>query len=211
MRRPTRRGVALVGAVLVAACAGPVVRLQRNDVVPGALALVAVAPFHPAPDFRGSPEPGSPSAEEAAQLVARFVSEGFQQQGIEVVAPSDVELAFEGRGEAVPREPTALAPRLAEQLGATSVLLGTVHRFRERLGEPLGAQRPASVGFELALYAAPSGQRLWTARFDETQQALSENVLHARRYPGGGTRWLSAAELARWGAAQTIEQLREQQ
>jgi hypothetical protein len=56
------------------------------------------------------------------------------------------------------------------------------------------------VAFEVTLFAAPSGQKLWSARFDETQRALSENVLNARRYPGGGTRWLTAAELARWGA-----------
>ncbi len=52
----------------------------------------------------------------------------------------------------------------------------------------------------VALYAAPSGEKLWTARFDETQESLMANPLKARRYPGGGTRWLSAAEFARWGA-----------
>lgn len=209
MRRAARRGVALASVGVAFACSGPPVRVESYEVEPGALDRVAVAPFLAAPEFQGAPEAGSPAAAEAAQLVARFVSEGFQEQGIDVVAPSDVALAFAGRGEAVPRDPAALASRLAEQLGVTAVLLGTVHRFRDRRGEALGAQRPASVGFEIALYAAPSGRPLWKARFDETQLALSDNVLRARHYPGGGTRWLTAAELARWGAAQTIEQVRE--
>ena len=36
--------------------------------------------------------------------------------------------------------------------------------------------------------------------FDETQVDLSADPARARRYPGGGLRWLSAAELAQWGA-----------
>jgi hypothetical protein len=63
------------------------------------------------------------------------------------------------------------------------------------------------VAFEVTLYAAPSGKKLWTARFDETQQSLNERPLDASRYPGGGTRWLTAAELARWGADATAESL----
>jgi hypothetical protein len=80
------------------------------------------------------------------------------------------------------------------------VLLGKVYRFREREGQALGASRAASVGYEVTLFEAPGGRRLWTSRFDETQQALTENIFNAQRYPGGGRRWLTAAELARWGA-----------
>jgi hypothetical protein len=80
------------------------------------------------------------------------------------------------------------------------VLLGKVYRYREREGQALGASRAASVGYEVTLFEAPGGRRLWTSRFDETQQPLTENVFNAQRYPGGGRRWLTAAELARWGA-----------
>ena len=88
----------------------------------------------------------------------------------------------------------------ASKFGATAVLLGRVERYRERGGEAFGTSRPASVAFEVTLFSAPDGRRLWRARFDETQQSLGSNVLNAPRYPGGGTRWLSAGELARWGA-----------
>ena len=52
---------------------------------------------------------------------------------------------------------------------------------------------------------APGGEQLWRATFDERQQALSENVFNAARYPGRGSRWLSAGELARWGAEEVAQ------
>ena len=39
--------------------------------------------------------------------------------------------------------------------------------------------------------------------------AISANPLLARKYPGGGTRWLSAAELTRWGADEIVRTLPE--
>jgi hypothetical protein len=77
-----------------------------------------------------------------------------------------------------------------------------VGRYRERTG---GAQETgaASVWFEAALYTAPAGEKLWSGVFNETQRPISDNVFSATRYPGGGARWLSAEELARWGAEQT--------
>jgi hypothetical protein len=38
--------------------------------------------------------------------------------------------------------------------------------------------------------------------FDRTQQSLLENVLLTPRYPGGGTRWLTAGEFAQFGAGE---------
>ena len=71
----------------------------------------------------------------------------------------------------------------------------------------MGSTSPASVAFELVLYGLPDGRRLWSGVFDETQIPLSDGPVRARRYPGGGTRWLSAGELARWGAGQAAEAL----
>jgi hypothetical protein len=79
-------------------------------------------------------------------------------------------------------------------------VLGKLLRWREREGSAAGSTRPASVAFEVSLYEAPSARKLWTGRFDETQQAITEAILRARQYPGGGTRWLTAQEFARWGA-----------
>jgi hypothetical protein len=185
-----------------------VVKLRAYAPARGALRKVVVVPFTSRPELaRSAPEDGV-SAASAAELVARFAAEALAARGIPVVPASDFAIALTGESSLTQHLGASEAAELAAQeFGATAVLLGEVWRYRERVGEALGASRPASVGFELTLFQAPSGQKLWSARFDETQQALSENVLNARRYPGGGTRWLTAAELARWGAKAAADAL----
>jgi hypothetical protein len=185
---------------------GPVVPAQSFGPAAEALRKVAVVPFYP---LAPSTAPGSSTAGtswEDAALVAGFLSEALAGQGIPVVSPNDVEIAFTGHGQPVPRlDPQATAARCAGDFGATGVVLGRVLRFREREGSAAGTTRPASVAFELTLYQAPTARKLWVGRFDETQQAITEAILRTRQYPGGGTRWLTAAELARWGAGEAAK------
>ena len=205
---PARALGALGLAVAALACAQagigprPVVTDQPFHVPTSSLGKIAVVPFYPTPELgRGLPG-GSPlGAADAADLIATFVTDALREQGFAVVPPSDLLGAFVSQGRPIPRldqrEAGALAAR---EFGASAVLLGKVYRYREREGQALGAQRPASVGYELTLFEAPEGRRLWTSRFDETQQPLTADIFNAQRYPGGGRRWLTAAELARWGA-----------
>jgi len=193
---------------------GPVVRQERISGEANALGKVAVIPFYPAETLEAAPAQGGggepvPKARwEIAALVSNQVSEALVTEGVPVVAPSDVELAFVGEGHPVPRlDPLAAARLAGGSFGATSVLLGKVVRYREREGGAAGSIRPASVAFEVSLHHVPSGRRLWTGRFDETQQSLTANVFRARQYPGGGTRWLSASEFAHWGAAEVVRSL----
>ena len=65
----------------------------------------------------------------------------------------------------------------------------------------------ARIAFEVSLFDARTGGRLWRARFDETQPSLTENVARVRQYPGRGARWLSANELAGWGAERIVHNL----
>jgi hypothetical protein len=162
-----------------------------------------------------SDEPSGTQGPEAAAVLTRIASEAFAAAGLDVIPASDVAQVFEAAGQPVPRDDrAALAAAAAREFGATAVLSGTVYRYRERSGGELGTTQPASVGIELVLHTAPGARQLWTARFDHTQQALSENALVAARYPGKGSRWLTAAELARWGldtaAKQVADQLAEQ-
>ncbi len=184
---------------------GPIVREMRFAPTADWMGRLAVMPFY-APPREGSFE--GVSGWEAAALVSRFVSEALARSGVPVIPAGDLDLAFQGAGQVTPRlDGVAAAEVAARKFGATAVLTGQVTRYRERPGQALGTSRPASVGFELRLYTAPAGEKLWTARFDETQQPLSENVLHTRRYPGRGTRWLTAAELARWGVQAAVDAL----
>ena len=201
----------LVAVAFVACSKGQeVVRHRTYALDPGALVKVAVAPFYPA---RRAALPGGPTSGPtitSADLVSHFVAEAMLAEGMNTIAPNDLVIAFEGSGQVLPRQDVgAIAALAATEFGATSVVVGTVSRYRERSGEALGSRSPASVHFELTLYRAPGGERLWSAHFDQTQSSIGENVLVARQYPGFGTRWLSAAELARWGAERVIAELPE--
>ncbi len=194
-------GLAVCIALTACPKPAPVVQQRTYAVSAGSLRKVAVMPFYPRPELAASAAGSGLSSAEVAELVSTFVTEALAAQGIAVVAPSDLVTAFVAAGMATPRlDPRAAASTAARKFGATAVLLGEVYRWRDRSGGRRGTSQAASVGYEMTLYQAPSGRRLWTSRFDETQRPITENVFNAPRYPGGGTRWLTAAELARWGA-----------
>ena len=198
--------VALVG--LGCTNPGSVLQWQSYAAQHVAVRRIAVIPLSPNSLFVPGPPPNDIDGATAAGLMGRFLAEAIADRDQSVIPPSDLALAFATSGREVPPDdPAAAAELAAAKFSATGVLIGSVSRYRERSGEALGALRPAGVAFEVTLYAAPGGKKLWGARFDETQQAFMDNPLKARRYPGGGTRWLKAAELARWGADQVAKAL----
>jgi hypothetical protein len=208
--RLTPRRVGTVGLVAlgIAACPKPAPIVQHNTYAKtsGLFERIAVAPLQPSPRMLSASAPTGVSGVEAAELVSRFLAEAIEERGVEVIPASDTSLAIQGASESVSlSDPGSVAALAARKFGATAIVLGEVTRYREREGGAGGAFRPASVGFVLTLYSAPEALRVWSARFDETQQSMSANVARARKYPGRGTRWLTAAELARWGIDNAIE------
>jgi len=163
------------------------------DQAQSGVTAVAVAPF----DSRGRNE--GPEAA-AAPVVARQVAEAISARGINVIPPEDVARAMQKAGLPVDAKPAEIAALTQAKFGANVLLDGQVTRFRDRRGENLGAASPASVGFFVTLYQAPAGTKLWSASFDETQAPISANLFNMARYPGGGSRWLTAEELSKWGA-----------
>jgi hypothetical protein len=207
---PRRVGAVGLAALGIAACAKPAPIVQHNTYAKtsGLFERIAIAPLQPSPRMLSANAPGGVSGVEAAELVSRFLAEAIEERGVQVIPASDTALAIQGASEPVSlSDPRSVAALVARKFGATSIVLGQVTRYREREGGAGGAFRPASVGFVLTLYSAPEALRVWSARFDETQQSLSANVARARKYPGRGTRWLTAAELARWGIENAIAAL----
>lgn len=208
MPRLTRRivrGGALVavaaGALALGGCASVV---QTRDYpgleqAAGSIRSVAVIPF----EARSRAEGGATKegAEAAgAPVVARQVAEALSARGLNVIPPEDVARAMQGAGVAADAKPEQLAALAAEKFGANAIVTGQVWRYRDRRGQNLGAASPASVGFQVVLFQAPKAERLWSAAFDETQEPMSANLFNLGRYPGGGSRWLTADELSKWGA-----------
>ncbi len=99
--------------------------------------------------------------------------------------------------------------RLGELVYADAVIFGRILRYRERVGESWGAKSPASVSFVLDLWDVKRGDRVWSARFDETQKSLSENLLAIGDIPKRGVKWLTADELALHGVKKAVNHLHQ--
>ena len=192
--------VLLVGATGCSTWFPDFVQEQRFEKVPP-ISCIAVVPFYPSAWLSQENSGSGTSGFDAAALLSRFVTEALAKRDVKVVAPDDVQTAFEGQGLVTPRAaPEAAALLASKQFGADAILLGEVRRYREREGSSYGSLAPASVEFQLTLYSAPDGTKLWIGHFDQTQPALTSSLFVAMRYPGGGSRWLTVVQLAQWGA-----------
>jgi len=207
--------MAAVAMLALAGCSAvrpaPVVRNQTLRIPQGTLEKVAVVPFSHKDTLLKYSGEGSVSPETAAELVARFMTDAMAKRGIRVIPASDLATAINAQGlKAADINPRVAAELAAREFGATAIMVGQVSRYRERSGEKYGAKSSASVAFSATIYSADPVQRVWSSQFDETQRALFEDIANARRYPGGGMRWLTAAELAQWGAESAVGTLPSQ-
>ncbi|HEX5020503.1 MAG TPA: hypothetical protein VFX54_07585 [Candidatus Binatia bacterium] len=109
--------------------------------------------------------------------------------------------------------PPASEPMRSRQIGqmvyADAVLTGRVQRYRERVGDEWGAKSPASVAFVLDLIDVRRGDVIWSARFDETQKSLSENIFAIGDIGQRGVRWLTAEQLTQEGVRKALAQLHQ--
>jgi hypothetical protein len=89
---------------------------------------------------------------------------------------------------------------VGKELGAEGIVIGYVYRFRERKGEPLAAEKPASVAFEIHMIRVEDGVLVWREAFDRTQTSLMEDLLHVSSW-----KWVTAEELAAGGLEQALK------
>jgi TolB-like protein len=99
--------------------------------------------------------------------------------------------------------------QIGELVFADAVMVGRVLRFRERIGDDWGVKSPASVAFVLDLIDVRRGDVIWSARFDETQKALSDNIFGLGDIGQRGVRWLTAEQLAMDGVKKAVGQLHQ--
>jgi len=97
--------------------------------------------------------------------------------------------------------------QLGKELNVDFILVGYLFRFEERIGSRIGADKPASVGFDIHLLRVKDGKRVWDGKFDETQQALSENLLKIGSFVRRGAAWLKAEELSSVGMDEMLKRL----
>jgi hypothetical protein len=97
--------------------------------------------------------------------------------------------------------------QLGKELDVDFIIVGYLFRFEERIGSRIGADRPASVGFDVHLLRIRDGKRVWDGKFDETQQALSENLLKMGSFVRRKASWLTAEELSSVGMDEMLKRL----
>ena len=99
--------------------------------------------------------------------------------------------------------------RIGEMVYADAIITGRILRYRERVGDEWGAKSPASVSFILDLVDVRRGDIFLSARLDETQNPLSENIFAIGEISQRGIRWLSAEQLMDEGVKKSIAQLHQ--
>jgi TolB-like protein len=142
----------------------------------------------------------------AARALTGYVQEALERRhGAKVIALDEVSSAY----QEIPRDdtkdtPRSLARKTGEALAADLMIAGTLWRYRDRVRDPLGPGRGASVAFDMYLIEVSSGKTLWKARFDETQRPLTRDIRGAKVLLKKGVKWLSADELARYGVEEAF-------
>ena len=95
--------------------------------------------------------------------------------------------------------PKTVLLNLGNSLNADYMMAGSVWRYSERVGTSFSVEKPASVAFAVYLVDMKTKKVIWQGSYDETQQALTENLFNVKDFFKQGAQWLTADELARFG------------
>jgi hypothetical protein len=161
----------------------------------------AVCPICKRVSRKGDIAPGS------QKTLARLLQE--KMEAIETFKVLPLEKVEEAFSQTDKREYEIKYLRSSIQLGKALnmdfVFVGYLFRFVERIGSRLGAERPASVGFDIHLIRLRDEKIVWDGRFDETQQPLSDNLLKMGSFVRRKASWLTAEELSSVGMDEMLK------
>ncbi len=136
-------------------------------------------------------------AEEAGRSMGRMVERHLaQKKGLRWDAPIAANEFSVPDLSANHDDHLAKVVEKGRQRGADHVLAGYLYAYRMREGGDYGVRKPAKVVFEMAMVQVATKRVIWHKRFDETQQALSENLLNLKKFIRRKGRWISAHEMA---------------
>lgn len=166
--------------------------VRRSDISLG-------VPSSAEPQLRQTVTVPAHAAEQVTQL---FWSRLKNRRDVVILSPGEsAKLAVPATGDAVKATPESMAAALAKRMKADAALIGQVLVYQERVGSRLGANPPATVGFEVKAVAA-DGQVLWVGNYYERQRPMTEDFL------GFVQRWgvfVTAEELARYGVDEIMK------
>lgn len=139
------------------------------------------------------------AAEKVTQL---FWTRLRSRAGVAVISPTETgKAAGMLGGDLSMATPEMTAAAVAKKLKQDAALIGQVLIYQERVGSRLGANPPASVGFEVKVVAA-DGQVLWIGNYYERQRPMIEDFM------GFIHRWafVTADELAQYGVEEVLKE-----
>ncbi len=134
----------------------------------------------------------------AEKVTELFWNRLQKREGLEVIAGAEAAKAL-GLGPDANLQ--AIGAAVAKKLNADAALVGQVRVWQERVGSRLGANPPASVGFEVKLVAS-DGQLLWVGNYYEQQRPMGEDLLGFIQRKGA---FVTAEELATYGVEEVLE------
>lgn len=175
---------------------------HSNDLESRRIRRIAVIP----PDTSAAPAQPSGNDNPPEILAKQLYSAMASLPNWQIVSESEVKQVEQMKPAT---SDAARLRQIGEMVFADAVMVGRVLRFRERIGDDWGAKSPASVAFVLDLIDVRRGDVIWSARFDETQQALSENIFGLGNIGQRGVRWLRAEQLAMDGVKKAVGQLHQ--
>jgi hypothetical protein len=142
------------------------------------------------------------------KILTQYVQDGLEKKHGDrvisqaLVAKTYAQLPLDDRRDT----PLALSQKMGKLLDADLMAVGTVWRYRERVGGAGAVSSPSSVAFALHLVDVESGKILWSKSFVQTQRSLSENILNAKAFFEQGAKWLTADELASFGVKEILKE-----
>jgi hypothetical protein len=175
---------------------------HSNDLESRRIRRIAVIP----PDRSAAPAQLSGNDNPPEMLAKQLYSAMASLPNWQIVSESEVKQVEQMKPAT---SETARLRQIGEMVFADAVMVGRVLRFRERIGDDWGVKSPASVAFVLDLIDVRRGDVIWSAQFDETQQALSENIFGLGNIGQRGVRWLRAEQLAMDGVKKAVGQLHQ--
>ena len=139
--------------------------------------------------------------------LTRLLQEKIEAMDIfKILPPEKVEEALsQSERSQFELKPLRSSIQLGKTLNMNFIFIGFVFRFEERIGSHIGAEKPASVGFDVHLIRLRDEKIVWTGKFDETQRPLSENVLKIGSFFRRKASWLTAEELSSVGMDEMLK------
>jgi hypothetical protein len=138
----------------------------------------------------------------AGKITQLFWARLKSRQGLTVLPPADaLKAAAQMSSETDSFTPERQTATLATALKVDAALMGQVLVYQERSGSRLGANPPASVGFEVKV-VAPDGQVLWVGNYYERQQPMTQDLVG---YIQHGGVFVTAEELAEYGVDKVLK------